>query len=425
MIEQHYKEAGTPRSTKMNHFALPEEIIDALGSLKDEGHSVEECLKNFETVMKYSVNTMHPYFFDKLQAGSDPICQVAEFIVTILNTAVHVYHCAPVFTIMEREIMKIFAGKFGFDVNTADGVMNPGGTMSNIMALLVARNEHFPHVRLDGWKTEDQPVAFTAAQSHYSINRAGMISGMGMNNFVQIAGDRRTGQMIPEELDKAIREQKALGKKPFFVNSVCGSTVMGSFDDQNAISEICKEHGLWHHIDACWGSIMAFSDHTKYLFDGSGKADSISVNTHKAFKVPQQCSYLLINNRPDALVNANCSGASYLFQDTPWAKYDLADKTLNCSRKADALKLWMAIKRYGLHGFGQIAEDSMMKAKYITRQIKSQPDKFEMINDPMAVNVCFSYTPPAFRGQEYSDEDKTKVHQKIFERMVRDGSVII
>ena len=59
--------------------------------------------------------------------------------------------------------MKIFAEKFGFDVNTADGVMNPGGTMSNIMGLLVARNEHFPHVRLEGWKTEDLPVAFTAA----------------------------------------------------------------------------------------------------------------------------------------------------------------------------------------------------------------------------------------------------------------------
>ena len=286
MIEQHYKEAGTPRSTRINNFALPEEIIEALGPIKNSSHSVEECIKNFETVMKYSVNTMHPYFYDKLYAGSDPICQVAEFIVTILNTAVHVYHVAPVFTIMEREIMKIFAGKFGFDPETADGVMNPGGTMSNIMALLVARHHHFPHVRMKGWRPEDQPVAFTAKQSHYSITRGGMVSGMGMENFIQIEGDRWTGEMIPEALDKAIREQKALGKTPFFVNSVGGSTVMGSFDDQKAISEICKEHGLWHHIDACWGSILAFSDNTKYLFDGAEHADSIAVNTHKAFRAP-------------------------------------------------------------------------------------------------------------------------------------------
>ena len=113
-----------------------------------------------------------------------------------------------------------------------------------------------------------------------------MVAGMGMNNFVQIEGDRWTGKMIPEALDKAIREQKALGKTPFFVNSVAGSTVMGSFDDQKAISDICKEHGLWHHIDACWGSIMAFSDNTNYLFAGAEHADSIAVNTHKAFRAP-------------------------------------------------------------------------------------------------------------------------------------------
>ena len=66
MIKQHYKEAGTPRSTSLNNFALPEEIIEALGPINNQSHSVEECIKNFETVMKYSVNTMHPYFYDKL-----------------------------------------------------------------------------------------------------------------------------------------------------------------------------------------------------------------------------------------------------------------------------------------------------------------------------------------------------------------------
>lgn len=162
MVKRHYEECGTPKTTRINNFALPEEIIKELGPVNTHGSSIDECMDTFKTVMKYSVNTMHPYFWDKLWAGSDPIGQVAEFIVTVLNTAVHVYHVAPVFTIMEREIMKVFAAKFGFNPETADGVINPGGTMSNIMAVLVARNEHFPHVRLEGWKPEDQPVAFTS-----------------------------------------------------------------------------------------------------------------------------------------------------------------------------------------------------------------------------------------------------------------------
>ena len=425
MVKRHYEECGTPQTTRINNFALPEEIIKELGPVNKEGSSIDECMDTFKLVMKYSVNTMHPYFWDKLWAGSDPIGQVAEFIVTVLNTAVHVYHVAPVFTIMEREIMKVFAAKFGFDPETADGVINPGGTMSNIMAVLVARNEHFPHVRMDGWKPEDQPVAFTSRQAHYSVTRGGMVAGMGMNNFIKVAGDRWTGEMIPEALDEAIREQKALGKTPFFVNSVGGSTVMGSFDDQYAISKVCKEHGLWHHIDGCWGGVMAFSENTNYLYKGSHLADSVAINAHKALGAPNQCSYLLVNNRPNALIEANCSGATYLFQETPWAKYDLADKTLSCGRKADSLKLWMLLKKHGLDGIGKIADEAMEKAKYITKQIEAQPDKFEMINKPMATNVCFSYTPPAFRGKEYTFDQKSSVHQIIFERMIRDGTMMI
>jgi glutamate/tyrosine decarboxylase-like PLP-dependent enzyme len=98
---------------------------------------------------------------------------------------------------------------------------------------------------------------------------------------------------------------------------------------------------------------------------------------------------------------------------------------LSCGRKADSLKLWMLLKKHGLDGIGKIADDAMAKAKYITKQIEAQPDKFEMINRPMAANVCFSYTPPAFRGQEYTYDQKSKVHQIIFERMIRDGTMMI
>jgi glutamate/tyrosine decarboxylase-like PLP-dependent enzyme len=101
--------------------------------------------------MKYSVSTMHPMFFDKLYAGSDPVGQIAEFMATVLNTGTHVYGCSPVFSIMETECVDILAKTFGFPVETAEGVANPGGTMGNMMALLVARNEYFPHVRMDGW----------------------------------------------------------------------------------------------------------------------------------------------------------------------------------------------------------------------------------------------------------------------------------
>ena len=425
IIKEYYVECGRPKTTKMNQFALPKEIIQELGTIGKEGQSIDECINTFRTTLKYSLKTMHPFFMDKLYAGSDPIGQVSELLSSILNTHTHVYHVAPVLSVMEVECIKIFGRQFGFDEKTVDGTMNPGGTMSNMMAFLAARHEHFPHVRKEGWKPEDKPVAFTSVQSHYSVSRAAMVSGMGMNNLVYIPCDRDTGVMIPEKLDEAIQKEIDNGRKPFFVNALAGSTVMGGFDDQEAISKICKKYGIWHHIDACWGGFLIFSEKHKHLFKGAEHADSLAVNPHKGLGVPTQCSILMTNNKDDALRKSNHSGAEYLFHETEYSRYDIGDKTLSCGRKGDGLKLWMSLKRHGLEGFAKLADYAMEKSAYITEQIKKQPEKFTMVNKPMGTNICFWYIPPAFRGKEYTNSQKANVHKLIFERFQQQGTMLI
>ena len=100
--------------------------------------------------------------------------------------------------------------------------------------------------------------------------------------------------MDTNALYKAIDIELSKGNKPFFVNSLAGTTVMGGFDNQNEVSEICAKFGLWHHIDACWGGFLAFSDKYKYLFDGTEKSDSIAFNPHKGLGVPLQSSFLIL-----------------------------------------------------------------------------------------------------------------------------------
>ena len=180
MIREQYEEAGRPLTSQMNVLAMPPEILQKLGTITNKGQSLEQVIETIRTTMKYSVNTMHPYFYDKLYSGSEPVGQVAELVATVLNTNVHVYHAAPVFSVMESECLKIFGTQVGYQEENIEGALCPGGTMSNMLAFLAARHEHFPHVRMQGWKPDDKPRAFTAMQSHYSINRAAMVSGMGM-----------------------------------------------------------------------------------------------------------------------------------------------------------------------------------------------------------------------------------------------------
>lgn len=148
MIKQHYEESGRPNTTKFNNYALPPKILEEIGSIGQKGVSPEETVESLKKVFKYSVNTMHPMYLDKFYSGTDPEGQIAELVVAVLNTNNHVYVTAPVFTVMETECVKVLAEQFGFPIETTEGIANPGGSMSNMTAMIVARNEQFPHVRL-------------------------------------------------------------------------------------------------------------------------------------------------------------------------------------------------------------------------------------------------------------------------------------
>lgn len=138
----------------------------------------------------------------------------------------------------------------------------------------------------------------------------------------------------------------------------------------------------------------------------------------------------MTNSKHNSLRKANTSGAEYLFHETEYSKYDIGDKTLSCGRKADSFKLWLSTKKHGINGYKKIADAAFNKTMYITQLIKEQPEKFEMVNEPVGANTCFWYTPPYFRkggdGEgKYTDEYITKTHKLIFERMQSEGKLLI
>jgi len=425
---EYYKQCGTPKDQTITKYAMPEDILRELGSITKKGQSNDECLRIIDTVFEYSVKNLSPYYLDKLGQSTDPIGQVAELVTAVVNNNAHVYHAAPVASVMERECIKIIGRAFGFEDNSIDGVLAPGGSAANIIALLAARHRAFPHVREEGWKPGDKPVCYAPEQAHYSIARAVVLAGFGLQNLRKIPGGTTRGGMDVRALEEAIEKDIADGYTPFFVVGLSGTTVLGSFDDQEAIAAIAKKHNIWHHIDACWGGFLNWADDDKKgsLFRGVEKADSISFNPHKGWGVPQQCAAIITNGNTNALRAANQSGAEYLFVDSPTAEYDIGDKSLQCGRRTDGIKLYLTLKKHGLDGLRKIANNSLDLAGYVIDRIREHPG-FEMVHEPMGTNVCFWFIPPYYRDHpaEWTDEAKRLVHKHLYVAQQKHGACLI
>ena len=234
--------------------------------------------------------------------------------------------------------------------------------------------------------------------------------------------------MDVEALDRMVGEAIEQGYKPFHITSLSGTTVLGGYDDTRAINAIAKKYGVWHHVDTCWGGFLQWASPEKKgtLFDGVELVDSLAFNPHKGWGVPQQCSALIVNGHPGILHASNSSGAGYLFQESPTAKYDIGDKTIFCGRRADSMKLFMTLRKHGKKGLRALADRALDNSRYMVELLKSKPN-YTLAHEPMATNICFWYIPPYYmeHPDEWNDDAKIAVHKYMYKAQKEKGAILV
>ncbi|KAM9785521.1 cysteine sulfinic acid decarboxylase [Neosynchiropus ocellatus] len=418
---------GTDVQEKVCEWREPEDLARLLDlTVRDSGEPPDQLLQRVRDVAKYSVKTSHPRFFNQLYAGMDYHSMAGRFLTEALNTNLFTYEVAPVFVLMEREILRGLRQLVGW--TDGDGIFCPGGSTSNMYAMSVARYHFFPQAKTQGLSGLPRLVVFTSAESHYSVKKGAAFLGFGTDNVVAVDVDEG-GRMIPEDLERKIHSSKSQDAVPFLVSCTSGTTVQGAFDPLGGIADVCEKHNLWMHVDAAWGGSVLFSDKHKHLMAGVHRANSVAWNPHKMLVAGLQCSAFLLKDNTNLLRKCHCAQASYLFQQDKFydVSMDIGDKSVQCSRKVDCLKLWLMWKAVGSDGLARRVEKAFVNTRYLVEQMKKR-EGFQLLREPEFVNVCFWFIPPALRGQERDAEFWRRLGQVapvIKERMMKRGSMMV
>uniref|UniRef100_A0A669EJL8 Glutamate decarboxylase like 1 n=1 Tax=Oreochromis niloticus TaxID=8128 RepID=A0A669EJL8_ORENI len=403
IVEDAIKKATDVRE-KVCEWRSPEQLKELLDlELRDGAESESEILQRFKDAIRYSVKTTHPRFFNQLYAGMDPYSMVASFIIEALKPSLYTYEVAPVFTLVEEAVLKKMMELIGWK-DGGDGIFNAGGSMSNMYAVNLARYRCCPDIKENGLSAAPHLVMFTSQECHYSISKAAALLGIATRTLLS-------------------------GAVPFMVNATAGTTVLGAFDPIDEIADICEKHNLWLHVDACWGGAALVSSKHKHLLKGIHRADSVAWNPHKMLMACLQCSAFMVRDKTSLLQRCHSARASYLFQQDKFydVSYDTGDKSVQCSRKPDAFKIWLMWKALGSRELEQRVDRALAMARYLAQEIK-QREGFRLLMEPEYANICFWYIPPSLRNLPDGPELWGKLHKVapvIKERMMKKGSMMV
>jgi len=388
-----------------------ENKFDASIGMKGVGE--DELLSSVQAYMQYCVRTIHPQFWGTLRGSYNIAGLVGEILADITNTSMSTYEGSPVATLIENKLIKKMADIVGF--NDGDGIFVSGGTQANLVAVLSARNTLDANIKKTGLRQQHDLVLFISDQAHYSFVSAANVLGLGVQNIIRVKSDQ-FGRMDTEALELAIQTAISENKVPFFIGATAGTTVLGAFDSIGDIANIASKYSLWLHVDGAFGGSALLSNRHNSLLAGSELADSFSWDAHKMMGVPVPCSVILMRNSGvlfDACTTTDAEETpSYVYHNIGGKSFDLGEKSLQGTRKADVLKLWFSWKYYGDEGYENRLNHVVELAQYAEQKITRTPS-LEMVFPRQFVNLCFRYKP---KTGENTDQANIRVQKQLMQK---------
>ena len=371
------------------------ELIFEKTILPEKGLGWKEVFeKTKEKVLPNLLRTPSTDYMPHLHGPSllENIC--AELIISSFNQSMDSWDQSPVATEIEVEVINKLCSLYGLGQNS-DGVFTSGGSQSNQTAIILARdwfcNTHLNYdIKKYGVNAQCQKLRmYTSEISHFSMEKSAHILGLGYTSVVKVPVTKNK-KMDISCLKALIEKDKKEGNIPFLIVATIGTTDFGSIDDLQSICELAKQNNMWVHADAAYGSGVILSDKYKERVKDLCLCDSITVDFHKMFLMTISCSAVLVKDK--STFDALTIHADYLNreEDEEDGYTNLVDKSLQTTRRFDALKVWISFQMRGKDGWAKIINKSMDNALYLYTKLENDKD-FEVVTKPEISSVVFRF----------------------------------
>lgn len=378
--------------------------IDAI-DLDRPLHDTAAVLDELEDVyLRDAIYFHHPRYLAHLNCPVVIPAVLGEAVLSAVNSSLDTWDQSAGGTLIERKLIDWTTARIGLGP-AADGVFTSGGTQSNLQALLLAREEA---------KTGDLAAlrVFASEVSHFSVQKSAKLLGLGPDAVVPIPVDQDKRLQTVALAHELARCTEA-GLVPMAVVATAGTTDFGSIDPLPEIAELCEQYGAWMHVDAAYGCGLLASLKYRDRIDGIERADSVTVDYHKSFFQPVSSSAVLV--RDAATLRHATYHAEYLNPRRMVTERipNQVDKSLQTTRRFDALKLWMTLRVMGADGIGRLFDEVCDLAAEGWKLLAADP-RFDVVVEPNLSTLVFRYIPAAVTDPAEIDRANLYARKALF-----------
>lgn len=386
LLADHLGEVQKDREYPVISYRDPETELDFWQKDFARGAS-KEPMNFFKDLLDHCIYVHHPHYMGHQISVPALVAGLSSLMTDVLSNGTGVYEMGMASNALEKVITDWVAQKIGYS-DQASGFMTSGGSLANLTALLSARKAKAP---TNVWESghEEQLAVIVSEESHYCIDRASRIMGMGSEGIIKVPVDTKF-RMKTELLEKYLQTAQTKGYKVIALVGCASSTATGSYDDLEAQADFCEKHDLWFHVDGAHGGCVIFSDTYKHLAKGLERADSITIDFHKMLMTPSLCTALMFKRVEDSYKTFQ-QRAQFLWesQQAPeW--FNSGKRTFECTKLMMATKVYSMIKTYGLGIFGENVDRLYGLARQFATIVQQHSD-FELALEPQANIINFRY----------------------------------